>query len=466
MNLPNTNLSGLGKLYGGFRLTGMSEFTIEQQRKVVTAIPGPKSQELHARRLKAVSAGVGAALPVYIEKANGAILVDVDGNQFTDLGSGIGVTSIGHTNPGVIEAVSKQVATLTHTLFTVTPYVPYVEVCEILNRHTPGNFEKRSALFNSGSEAVENAVKFARKFTKRGEIAVFDHGYHGRTNLTMAMNFKAMPYASGFGPFAPGVTHVPMSYPFRDPEGMTGEEAAARAITYMEKRIGADQLAAIVIEPIQGEGGFIQPAPGFLTALATWAKANGIVVVADEVQSGIARTGKWFASEWEPTFVPDLVTIAKGIGGGMVISAVTGRADIMDAAHAGGIGGTFGGNPVSAAAAVSVLKQIEAGGVIENAQRIESVLLPILEQLKAKYPVIGEIRGHGAMLAIELVQPGTRNPNSAAVDALVKHCHSNGVLVLNAGTHANVIRFLPPLVISNELLADAMSVLEAGLAKL
>lgn len=441
----------------------MTEFSIPQERKVVTAIPGPKSQELHARRLKAVSRGVGATLPAYIEKGNGAILVDVDGNHLIDLGSGIGVVSIGHTNQGVIDAVSHQVGQLTHTLFTVTPYEPYVEVCEILNRHTPGNFEKRSALFNSGSEAVENAVKFARKYTKRGEIAVFDHGYHGRTNLTMAMNFKAMPYASGFGPFAPGVTHVPMSYPFRDPEGMTGEEAAKRAITYMDKRIGADNLAAIVIEPIQGEGGFMVPAPGFLTALATWAKANGIVMIADEVQAGIARTGRWFASNWEETFEPDLVIIAKGIAGGMVISGVTGRAEIMDASHPGGIGGTFGGNPVSAAAAVSVLKQIEAGGVLESALRIEQTLRGLLGNLQEKYPVIGEIRGRGAMLAIEFVEPGTRNPNPTITDAIVKHCHANGVLVLNAGTYANVIRFLPPLVISDELLTDAVSVIEEAL---
>ena len=441
----------------------MSEYTVAQERKLVTSIPGPKSQELHARRLKAVSKGVGAALPVYIERANGAILVDIDGNQLIDLGSGIGVVSIGHTNQGVIDAVSHQVTQLTHTLFTVTPYEQYVEVCELLNKHTPGDFEKRSALFNSGSEAVENAVKFARKFTGRGEIAVFDHGYHGRTNLTMAMNFKAAPYATGFGPLATSVNHIPMSYPFRDPEGMTGEEAAARAINYMDKRVGGDQLAAIVIETIQGEGGFIVPAPGFLTAIAKWAKEHGIVVIADEVQAGIARTGQWFASEYEPTFVPDLVTIAKGIAGGMVISAVTGRADIMDAAHPGGIGGTFGGNPVSAAAAVSVLKQIEAGGVLESAQRIEKTLKARLEDLKSKYGVVGEVRGRGAMLAIEFVEAGTRNPNKDLTDKLVAHCHKNGVLVLNAGTHYNVIRFLPPLVISDELLNDAVDVLEEGI---
>ena len=444
----------------------MSEQPEALGRKIVTAIPGPKSQELHARRLKEVSHGVGAALPVYIDRAHGATLVDVDGNQFTDLGSGIGVVTIGHTNDGVVKAVQEQVAKLTHTLFTVTPYVPYVEVCELLNKYTPGNFENRSALFNSGAEAVENAVKFARKFTGRGEIAVFDHAYHGRTNLTMAMNFKAMPYNSGFGPFAPGVHHVPMSYPFRDPAGMTGEEAAHRAITYMEKRVGATNLAAVVIEPIQGEGGFIVPAPGFLKTLSAWAKANGIVMVADEVQSGIARTGKWFASQYEEGFEPDLITIAKGVAGGMPISAVTGRAEIMDSSHPGGIGGTYGGNPVAAAAAVSVLRQIEAGGVLEQAMRIENVLVPRLRAMQEKFPIIGDVRGRGAMIAIEFVESGTHNPLASAVDAVVKHCHQNGVLVLNAGTYANVIRFLPPLNISDAQLNDALDVIEQGIAAL
>ena len=444
----------------------MSEFTIAQERKVVTEIPGPKSQALQAERLKAVSAGVGTALGIFVERANGAIVVDADGNHIIDLGSGIGVTTIGHTNSGVINAVREQVGELTHTLFTLTPYQEYVEVCQILNAHMPGNFAKKSALFNSGSEAVENAVKIARKFTGRGEIAVFDHGYHGRTNLTMAMNFKAMPYGSGFGPFAPGVTHAPMSYPLRDPAGLTGEQAAARSITYLEKRIGAENLAAIVIEPIQGEGGFMVPAPGFLTALSNWAHENGIVVVADEVQAGIARTGQWFASEFEPTFEPDLMTVAKGIGGGMPISAVVGRAEIMDASHAGGIGGTFGGNPVSAAAAIAVLRQIEAGGVLEEAKRIESILYSRLGAMQAKYPQIAEIRGRGAMIAIELVEPGTLNPNPGAVNALVSFCHKNGVLILNAGTYGNVIRFLPSLAITNELLNDALDVVEAGLATL
>ncbi len=444
----------------------MSEFPVAQERKVVTSIPGPKSQALHARRLDAVSAGAGAALPVYIEKAHGAIVVDADGNHLIDLGAGIGVTTIGHTNDAVVKAVQEQVANLTHTLFTLTPYEQYVEVCELLNKNTPGSHKKKSVLFNSGAEAVENAVKIARKATRKNGIVVFDHAYHGRTNLTYSMNFKAAPYGNGFGPMAGSIQHVPMSYPFRDPAGMTGAEAAQRAITYIEKRVGLEDLAAIVIEPIQGEGGFIVPAPGFLKTLSDWTHANGVVLIADEVQSGVARTGRWFASDWEEGFEPDLMTIAKGIAGGMPISAVTGRAEIMDASHPGGLGGTFGGNPVAAAAAVAVLKQIEAGGVIERAQQIEVLLTERLNDLKAKYPVVGDVRGRGAMMAIEFVEPGTSNPNQAAVDKLVKHCHSNGVLILNAGTYYNVIRFLPPLAISDALLNEAIDVLEEGLKSL
>jgi 4-aminobutyrate aminotransferase/(S)-3-amino-2-methylpropionate transaminase len=280
----------------------------------------------------------------------------------------------------------------------------------------------------------------------------------------MAMNFKAAPYGNGFGPLAGSVQHVPMSYPYRDPEGMTGEEAARRAITYIEKRVGAEDLAAIFIEPIQGEGGFIVPAPGFLTTLQAWARANNVLMVADEVQAGIARTGKWFASDYEEGFEPDMVTIAKGIAGGMPISAVTGRADVMDAAHAGGIGGTYGGNPVAAAAAVAVLEQIEAGGVLERALAIEGFMLPRLLELQQRHPIIGDVRGRGAMLAIELVEPGTKNPNPAAVNKVVAFCHANGVLVLNAGTHGNVIRFLPPLAITDDQLTDALNVLNAALA--
>lgn len=412
-----------------------------------------------------ISGGVGTMLAAFIDEAHGAILKDVDGNQLIDLGAGIGVVTIGHTNAGVVEAVSKQVSKLTHTLFTVTPYEPYVRAGELVTAHAPGNFKKKAAFFNSGAEAVENAVKIARKATGRTEIAVFDHAYHGRTNLTMSMNFKIHPYGTGFGPLAGSVHHAPMSYPFRDPSGMSGAEAATRAITYLEKRVGSAQLAALFIEPIQGEGGFVVPAPGFLKTLQDWTRANGIVLVADEVQSGMARTGKWFASEWEDGFEPDLITVAKGIAGGMPLSGVVGRAEIMDAAHAGGLGGTFGGSPIAVAAGVAVMEQYESGNWMQRALEIGEILTGRLNAMKNNHPIIGDVRGRGAMQAIELVEPGTKNPNSAATDALLKHCHQNGVVVLNAGTYNNVIRFLPPLAISDELLHDALDVLAAGLAK-
>ncbi len=440
--------------------------TLEQKRHIVTAIPGPKSLAIQERRSQVIAGGVGTMLAAFIDEAHGAILKDVDGNQLIDLGAGIGVVTIGHTNPGVVEAVSKQVAKLTHTLFTVTPYEPYVRAGELVTAHAPGNFKKKAAFFNSGAEAVENAVKIARKATGRTEIAVFDHAYHGRTNLTMSMNFKIHPYGTGFGPLAGSVHHAPMSYPFRDPAGMSGAEAATRAITYLEKRVGASQLAALFIEPIQGEGGFVVPAPGFLKTLQEWTRANGIVLVADEVQSGMARTGKWFASEWEEGFEPDLITVAKGIAGGMPLSGVVGRAEIMDAAHAGGLGGTFGGSPIAVAAGVAVMEQYASGNWMQRALEIGEILTGRLSAMKNNHPVIGDVRGRGAMQAIELVEPGTKNPNSAATDALLKHCHQNGVVVLNAGTYNNVIRFLPPLAISDELLHDALDVLAAGLAKI
>lgn len=440
--------------------------TLEQKRHIVTAIPGPKSLAMQERRSQVIAGGVGTMLAAFIDEAHGAILKDVDGNQLIDLGAGIGVVTIGHTNPGVVEAVSKQVAKLTHTLFTVTPYEPYVRAGELVTAHAPGNFKKKAAFFNSGAEAVENAVKIARKATGRTEIAVFDHAYHGRTNLTMSMNFKIHPYGTGFGPLAGSVHHAPMSYPFRDPAGMSGAEAATRAITYLEKRVGASQLAALFIEPIQGEGGFVVPAPGFLKTLQEWTRSNGIVLVADEVQSGMARTGKWFASEWEEGFEPDLITVAKGIAGGMPLSGVVGRAEIMDAAHAGGLGGTFGGSPIAVAAGVAVMEQYASGNWMQRALEIGEILTGRLSAMKTNHPIIGDVRGRGAMQAIELVEPGTKNPNSAATDALLKHCHQNGVVVLNAGTYNNVIRFLPPLAISDELLHDALDVLAAGLAKI
>ncbi|HET8778625.1 MAG TPA: 4-aminobutyrate--2-oxoglutarate transaminase [Agromyces sp.] len=442
-------------------------YSVPQERHVATAIPGPKSEQLHARRAKVVSAGVSSALPVYIERANGAILVDVDGNRFIDFGAGIGVTTVGHTEQRVVQAAADQLQDVIHTLFTITPYEEYVRVAELLAEHTPGEFEKKTVLVNSGAEAVENGVKIARKFTGRRAVAVLDHAYHGRTNLTMAMNYKAHPYATGYGPLAGDVYHAPSSYPYRD--GLSGEDAAARTIAYLEKVIGASDLACLVVEPIQGEGGFMVPAQGYLPILQTWCTEHGVVMIADEIQSGMARTGRYFASEhfgWEP----DVVLSAKGIAGGLPLAAVTGRAEIMDASQPGGLGGTFGGNPVACAAAIAVFESIEQNHLLAEAERIGAALNDGLERLKQRYDIIGDIRGTGAMVAIELVQPGTGDttkvPNAEAVSALVAYAAQHGVLFLSAGTWGNVLRFLPSLAVSDALIADGLRVLDDGFASL
>lgn len=442
-------------------------FSVPQERRIVTAVPGPKSQELHERRLAVVPTGVSSALPVYIARANGAILVDVDGNQFVDFGAGIGVTTVGHTETSIVEAAAGQLQDVIHTLFTITPYEEYVRVAELLAEHTPGDHAKKTVLVNSGAEAVENGVKIARKFTGRRAVAVLDHAYHGRTNLTMAMNYKAMPYATGFGPFAGDVYHAPNSYPYRD--GLSGAEAAARTIAYLEKVVGASDLACLVAEPIQGEGGFIVPADGYLAALQEWCTANGVVFIADEIQSGMARTGAYYASEHFGV-VPDLVLSAKGIAGGLPLAAVTGRAEIMDAAQPGGLGGTFGGNPVAAAAAIAVFETIERNDLLAEGRRIEKALKPALEQLQQKHDIIGDVRGIGAMIAVELVKPGTaqttKEPNPEAVNAIVAAAAQQGILFLNAGTWGNVLRFLPSLAVSDALIADAVSVIDDAIAAL
>lgn len=436
---------------------------VAQERRVVTAIPGPKSNAIHKRRLAVVPRGVGSTLPVYIERAHGAIVIDVDGNQFIDLGAGIGVTTIGHTDDAVVSAAQHQLDNFTHTLFTVTPYESYVRVAELLAAHTPGTHAKKTVLVNSGAEAVENAVKIARKHTGRNGVAVLEHAYHGRTNLTMAMNYKAMPYGLGFGPFAGDVYRAPSSYPYHD--GLSGPEAAQKTINYLEKTVGAADLACLVVEPIQGEGGFMVPAEGYLTALQDWCTQNGIVFVADEIQSGMARTGAYFASE-HFGLVPDMILSAKGIAGGLPIAGVTGRAEIMDSAQPGGLGGTFGGNPVSASAAIAVFNEIETKGLLAEGKRIENSLKGGLLELQKKYSVIGEVRGIGAMIAMEFVKEGTKEPNAQAVTSVAAYAAQQGVLVLTAGTYGNVLRFLPSLAISDELIADALSVIDEALAAL
>ncbi len=433
---------------------------VAQERRLVTELPGPRSTAMLARKGNAVAAGVGVALPAFIERAGGGVLVDVDGNHLIDMGSGIAVTTVGNANPMVADAVAEQAHAFTHTCFMVTPYDGYVSVCEQLNELTPGDFDKRSALFNSGAEAVENAVKIARYATKRSAVVVFEHGYHGRTNLTMALTAKNMPYKEGFGPFAPEVYRVPMSYPFRDGPH-DGPEVARWATNKIDKEVGAHNVAAIVVEPIQGEGGFIVPAPGFLPALAEFASANGIVFIADEIQSGFCRTGDWFASSYEGV-APDMITTAKGIAGGMPLAAVTGRAELMDSVHAGGLGGTYGGNPVTCAAALGSIQWMKDNDACGIAREIEAIMLPRLASMQENFPQIGDIRGRGAMLAIELIEPGTMNPNAALAGDLNKYCHRNGVVTLTAGTYGNVFRFLPPLTMPRHLLEEALGVLEAG----
>ena len=438
-----------------------------QERRLVTAIPGPKSTEALKRRTEATSGGLGMAIPVVIERASDAILLDIDGNQIIDLGSGIGVTNIGNSASRVVDRVIEQVQAFTHTCFTVAPYMNYIEVCEILNRITPGKFKKKSLLVNSGAEAVENAIKVARHYTKRPAVVVFEHSYHGRTNLTMALTAKNMPYKEGFGPFAPEVYRVPMPYSFHwiGNKATITEDALAMVTAKIEKEIGAHNVAAILIEPIQGEGGFVVPPKGFLPGLSKFASEHGILFIADEVQTGFARTGHMFACE-EEGVEPDMVITAKGIAGGLPLAAVTGRAEIMDSVHVSGLGGTYGGNPVACAAALGTLETIEAEKLVERANTLGKVLTDSLLALQKKYPIIGEVRGRGLMQAIELVVPGTNQPNTPAMQAVVKYCQSKGVLVLTAGTYVNVIRFLPPIVITEDLLLDAMSVLDEAFGSL
>lgn len=452
-------MSGVSQPVGGPDLA--------QVRRVLSEIPGPRSRELLARQRRLVPAGVGATLPVFVEAAGGGVIVDVDGNSFIDFGSGIAVTTVGNSAPAVAERAAAQLRRFTHTCFLVNPYESYLNVCEKLNELAPVPGEKRTILVNSGAEAVENAVKIARAATGRPGIVVFDHAFHGRTLLTMSLTAKNKPYKQGFGPFAPEVHRAPMAYPYRWPTGPArcAEDAAYALADLVDRQAGAENVAAVLVEPIQGEGGFVVPAPGFLSSVANICRARGILLIVDEIQSGIARTGRMFACEHEG-IRPDLITTAKGLAGGLPLGAVTGRAELMDAAPAGGLGGTFSGNPVACEAALGVFEEIEAHDLLGRAREIGDIMLGRLGELADAYDVIGDVRGRGAMIAIELVEPeGDRVPAPDLAARVARRCHEDGLLVLTAGSYGNVLRFLPPLSISDALLKEGLTVLEESIAK-
>jgi len=443
---------------------------VPQVREVRTVIPGPRSLELAQRRKASVPAGVGATMPIFAERAYGGIVVDVDGNSFIDLGAGIAVLNVGSSAPLVVEAVTEQVQRFTHTCFQVTGFEGYIALAERLNALVPGTHDKRSLFVNSGAEAIENAVKIARSFTGRQAVVVFDHAFHGRTLLTMSLTAKAMPYKSGFGPFAPEIYREPFSYPYRcaagAPPERCGEACAELAIASMDKQIGGNRIACVLVEPVLGEGGVIIPAEGFLPRLADYCKEHGIVFIADEVQAGMARTGKMFSCE-HFGIVPDLLATAKGLGGGLPIGGVTGRADIMDAIHPGGLGSTFGGNPVSCAAALGALSEIESQGLVARAAHIGEIFKTRLGNLAEEVSAVGDVRIIGAMAALEFVtNPETKEADPGATARVLAACHSEGVILLKAGTYDNVVRILPPLVISDDLLNDGLSVLEKAVRSL
>jgi 4-aminobutyrate aminotransferase/(S)-3-amino-2-methylpropionate transaminase len=413
------------------------------------------------RRQAAVARGPFHGTPVFAESAHGALIHDVDGNTFIDLAAGIGVVNVGHTAEPVVAAIQTQAGKLIHGSFNVTPYESYIHVCEKLNALTPGSFAKKSFLANSGAEAVENAVKIARAHTGRPSVICFEHAFHGRTYMAMTLTAKYKPYKTGFAPFCSDVYRTPFPYPYRD---VSTDEAFAQFVETAESVAG--QVACVIIEPVLGEGGFIPAPAAFLKKIADYCAKHGIVTIADEIQSGFGRTGTLFASE-QLGFVPDLLCSAKGLAGGMPLSAVTGRAEIMDAPVEGGIGGTFGGNPVSTAAAAAVIGMFEDGSFLKRVDELGAQIQSTLRRWASSSPVIGDVRGLGPMMALELVKDrSTKEAFPEAAKRLVKHCYEHGVIILTAGTYGNCIRLLPPLAITKDQLDEALSVLEAGLKEL
>jgi 4-aminobutyrate aminotransferase/(S)-3-amino-2-methylpropionate transaminase len=440
--------------------------------RLKTKLPGPRSLALLAERQKQVARGPFHVTPLFIESAKGALLEDVDGNQLIDLAAGIAVNNVGSCSSSVVEAIQAQSQKFIHSAFNVMPYEIYLRLCDRLNRAFPGNpkFERKSFLANSGAEAVENSIKIARAFTNRQAVICFDHAFHGRTYMAMTLTAKFKPYKYGFGPFNPEVYRAPFPYLYRwqgssDPVQVS-EECFASFENLLSSQLSPTQVAAVIIEPITGEGGFVPAPKEFLAKLREFCTTHGIVLIADEIQTGFGRTGSLFASE-QLNFVPDLLVTAKGLGGGMPISAVTGRADIMDAPIEGGIGGTFSGNPVACAAALSVFETFEKTEILANAKKRGQQLSERLSQWKERYSIVGDVRGMGLMQGVEFVKSrSTKVPHPEAAKALVKYGYEHGVISMTAGTYGNVLRFLPPLTIEDEILNEALDVLESGLKAL
>jgi len=427
-----------------------------ESTRIKTEIPGPKSRALMERRRGAVSSGVGITTPMFVHEAKGALLTDVDGNTFIDFGGGIGVMNVGHADPRVVAAVKEQVERFTHTSFYVTEYEPYIELAERLNSLIPGDFEKRSFFVNSGAEAVENAVKIARSYTKRPAILAFENAFHGRTLLAMSLTSKANPYKKSFGPFAPEIYRVPAPYPYRGPSEEEWFTLFERALV----NIDVGSVAAAIVEPVAGEGGFIPFPDSCLRRLREFCDEYGILLIADEIQTGFGRTGKMFCVEHSGV-VPDLLTTAKSLGGGLPIGGVTGKAEIMDSVHVGGLGTTYGGNPLACAAALAVLEAFEEEDLLSRADVIGERVMGAMREIQERHPdFVGDVRGRGAMAAMELVKdPESKTPDKERTARIVEAALQEGLLLLTAGQYSNVIRTLMPFVITDEELEEGLSIL-------
>ena len=431
---------------------------------LLTEIPGPNSRALLARRSRAVPRGVPAVTPIAVVHADGAVLTDADGNQLIDFGGGIGVVNTGHRHPGVVQAVREQLDRFAHVCFPVSTYEPYVELAERLNRVTPGTHEKRTFFVNSGAEAVENAVKVARFFTGRQGVICFEHGFHGRTNLAMALTSKVMPYKKGFGPFAPEVYRIPFPYCYRcEAGGRCCMASRERLEQIFAGTVDPDSVAAIIMELELGEGGFVPAPREYVDELTRFARDHGILFIADEIQTGFGRTGKLFACE-HYGLVPDIIITAKSLAGGLPLAAVTGRADVLDAPHVGGLGGTYGGNPLACAAALAVLDAMEEERIPARAQRTGDRIKARFLEWADQYPCIGDVRGLGAMVAMELVTDRqTRSPDKAVTGRVLAGALARGLVLLSAGTYGNVIRVLAPLTADDALIDEGLAVFGAAL---